>query len=39
VPPLERHPSAPLTLDLRRLPTGSGSLAGDRPPFGTEFVV
>ncbi|MBV8311912.1 MAG: transglutaminase family protein, partial [Planctomycetaceae bacterium] len=39
VPPLERHPSAPLTLDLRRIPTGLGSLAGDRPPSGTEFVV
>jgi uncharacterized protein (DUF2126 family) len=34
VPPLERHPSAPLTLDLRRLPAGSGSLAGDRSPTG-----
>ncbi|MBV8488838.1 MAG: transglutaminase family protein, partial [Planctomycetaceae bacterium] len=39
VPPLERHPSAPLTLDLRRPPIGLGSLAGDRPPSGTEFVV
>ncbi len=31
VPPLERHPAAPLTLDLRRPPVESGSLEPDRP--------
>jgi uncharacterized protein (DUF2126 family)/transglutaminase-like putative cysteine protease len=39
VPPLERHPASPLTLDLRRPPIHSGSFESHRPPTGPGFVV
>lgn len=38
VPPLERHPVSPLTLDLRR-PPGAGSAVPVRPPTKPGFVV
>jgi uncharacterized protein (DUF2126 family) len=39
VPPLERHPASPLTLDLRRPPVDLGSPAPHRPPATSGFVV
>jgi uncharacterized protein (DUF2126 family)/transglutaminase-like putative cysteine protease len=38
VPPLERHPAAPLTLDLRRPLVALGSLEPDRPVETPGFV-
>jgi uncharacterized protein (DUF2126 family)/transglutaminase-like putative cysteine protease len=39
VPPLERNPVFPLTLDLRRPPIDAGSLEPDRSPATPAFVV
>ncbi len=39
VPPLERHPAAPLTLDLRRPPLDSDSPAKRRPPPTPDLMV
>jgi uncharacterized protein (DUF2126 family) len=39
VPPLERNPVFPLTLDLRRPPAGAGAARADRPPGTAGFVV
>jgi uncharacterized protein (DUF2126 family) len=38
VPPLERHPAAPLTLDLRRPPIVAGALDRDHPAAQPGFV-
>ena len=39
VPPLERHPASPLTLDLRRVPLDTVSPPPHRPPPIPGFVV
>jgi len=39
VPPLERNPAFPLTLDLRRSPVAAGSIDPDRPPRTADFLV